>query len=109
MVSNSNFGTVTSTITVYKDTVINGTVTKSEQINWSLLPQNENGGYSPTNKANYSNSWGGNWKVTRIDNSNQLEIQTISTGSNPSGGVTVRIMPGTSYAGTTLNLYLARP
>lgn len=106
MVSNSNFGTVTSTITVYKDTVINGTVTKSEQINWSLLPQD--GGYSPTNKAYYSNSWSGNWEVTRIDNSNQLKIQTISTGSNPSGGVNVKIMPGTSYAGTILNLYLAR-
>lgn len=106
MVSNSNFGTVTSTITVYKDTVINGTVTKSEQINWSLLPQNDD--YSPTNKAYYSNSWGGNWEVTRIDNSNQLKIRTLSTGSNPSGGVTVRIMPGTSYAGTTLNLYLTR-
>lgn len=81
--------------------------TKSDERNWSLLPQN--GGYSPTNKANYSNSWGGNWRVTRIDNSNQLKIQTISTGSNPSGGVTVKIMPGTSYAGTTLNLYLACP
>lgn len=42
---------------------------------------------------------------------NSLKVTTISGGGNPSGGISgVRLMPGTSYAGTiNTDLNLGRP
>lgn len=106
-VSNTTYGSVTKTVTMYKETYINGVKQSEEPISYSLLEQN--GGYSPVSSATYTNSWGGTWTIGKSGNS--LKVTTISGGSNPSGGITgVRLMPGTSYAGAiNTNLNLGRP
>lgn len=104
-VSNTTYGSVTKTVTMYKEAYINGVKRSEEPVSYSLLEQN--GGYSPVSSATYTNSWGGTWTIAKTGNS--LKITTISGGSNSSGGVEVRLMPGTSYAGKTLPLYLGRP
>lgn len=107
IVSNTRYGSVIATIIMYKETYINGVKQSEEPIPYSLLEQN--GGYSPVSSATYTNSWGGTWTVEKSENS--LKVTTISGGSNPSGGISgVRLMPGTSYAGTIVtSLNLARP
>ena len=106
-VSNNQYSSVTAEIIMYKETYINGSKTNEEPIAYSLLEQN--GGYNPVGSATYSNQWGGAWKIEKTGNS--LKVTTISGGSNPSGGITgVRLMPGTSYAGTiNTDLNLVRP
>jgi len=106
-VSNTTYGSVTKTVTMYKETYINGVKQSEEPIPYSLLKQNS--GYSPVSSATYTNSWGGTWTIEKSGNS--LKVTTISGGSNPSGGISgVRLMPGTSYAGTiNTDLNLGRP
>ena len=104
-VSNTTYGSVIKTVTMYKETYINGVKQSEEPIPYSLLEQN--GGYTPVSSVTtYTNSWGGTWTIEKSGNS--LKVTTISGGSNPSGGISgVRLMPGTSYAGiivTSLNL-----
>ena len=92
---------------MYKERYVNGVKDSEEQIDYSLLEQN--GGYSPVTSATYKNSWNGIWTIKKTGNS--LKITTISGGSNSSGGITgVKLMPGTSYAGTiNTDLNLGRP
>lgn len=92
---------------MYKETYINGVKQSEEPIPYSLLKQNS--GYSPVSSATYTNSWGGTWTIEKSGNS--LKVTTISGGSNSSGGITgVKLMPGTSYAGTIVtSLNLGRP
>lgn len=106
-VSNTQYGSVTATIIMYKETYINGVKQSEEPISYSLLEQNS--GYSPVFSATYTNSWGGTWTIEKSGNS--LKVTTISGGSNSSGGITgVKLMPGTSYAGTIVtSLNLSRP
>lgn len=106
-VSNTRYGSVTATIIMYKETYINGVKQSEEPIPYSLLEQNS--GYSPVFSATYTNSWGGTWTIEKSGNS--LKVTTISGGSNSSGGITgVKLMPGTSYAGTIVtSLNLGRP
>lgn len=106
-VSNTTYGSVTKTVTMYKEAYINGVKQSEEPVPYSLLEQN--GGYSPVSSATYTNSWGGTWTIAKTENS--LKVTTISGGSNPSGGITgVKLMPGTSYAGTiNTDLNLGRP
>ena len=106
IVSNTTYGSVTKTVTMYRETYTNGVKTKDEEIPYSLLEQNS--GYSPVSSATYTNSWGGTWTIEKSGNS--LRVTTISGGSNSSGGITgVKLMPGTSYAGTiNTNLNLGR-
>lgn len=106
-VSNTTYGSVTKTVTMYKETYINGVKQSEEPIPYSLLEQNS--GYSPVSSATYTNSWGGTWTIEKSGNS--LKVTTISGGSNSSGGITgVKLMPGTSYAGTiNTDLNLGRP
>ena len=106
-VSNTTYGSVTKTVTMYKETYINGVKQSEEPIPYSLLKQNS--GYSPVSSATYTNSWGGTWTIEKSGNS--LKVTTISGGSNSSGGITgVKLMPGTSYAGAiNTNLNLVRP
>lgn len=63
----------------------------------------------PVSSATYTNVWGGTWTIEKTGNS--LKVTTISGGSNSSGGITgVKLMPGTSYAGTiNTDLNLGRP
>lgn len=106
-VSNAQYSSVTSTIIMYKEKFINGESVGEEQIEYSLL--NQNGGYAPVTSATYTNVWGGTWTIEKTGNS--LKVTTISGGGNPSGGISgVRLMPGTSYAGTiNTDLNLGRP
>mgnify|MGYP000298575687 CR=1 FL=1 len=106
-VSNAQYGSVTKTVLMYKERYVNGVKDGEEQIEYSLLDQN--GSYSPVPSATYTNVWGGTWTIEKTGNS--LKVTTISGGSNPSGGITgVRLMPGTSYAGTiNTDLNLGRP
>ncbi len=92
---------------MYKERYVNGVKDGEEQIEYSLLDQK--GGYSPVTSATYKNSWNGTWTIEKTGNS--LKITTISGGSNSSGGITgVKLMPGTSYAGTiNTDLNLGRP
>ena len=92
---------------MYKERYVNGVKDSEEQIDYSLLEQN--GGYSPVTSATYKNGWNGIWTIEKTGNS--LKITTISGGSNSSGGITgVKLMPGTSYAGTiNTDLNLGRP
>lgn len=92
---------------MYKETYINGVKQSEEPIPYSLLDQN--GSYSPVSSATYTNVWGGTWTIEKTGNS--LKVTTISGGSNSSSGITgVKLMPGTSYAGTiNTNLNLGRP
>ena len=103
-VSNRQYGEVTETVKMYRETYINGVKTKDEEISYSLLEQN--GGYTPVESATYTNSWEGTWTIKKTGNS--LRVTTIKGGSNSSGGISgVRLMPGTSYSGeinTQLNL-----
>jgi hypothetical protein len=107
VVSNKQYGSVTATVIMYKETYINGVKRSEEHISYSLLEQN--GGYSPVFSTTYTNSWGGTWTIEKSENS--LKVTTISGGSNPSGGISgVKLMPGTSYAGTIVtSLNLGRP
>ena len=107
LVSNAQYGSVTKTVLMYKERYVNGVKDGEEQIEYSLLSQN--GNYSPVSSATYTNVWGGTWTIEKTGNS--LKVTTISGGSNASGGITgVRLMPGTSYAGTiNTNLNLGRP
>ena len=106
-VSNAQYSSVTSTIIMYKEKFINGESAGEEQIEYSLLDQN--GSYAPVTSATYKNVWGGTWTIEKTGNS--LKVTTISGGGNPSGGISgVRLMPGTSYAGTiNTDLNLGRP
>lgn len=106
-VSNAQYGSVTKTVLMYKERYVNGVKDGEEQIEYSLL--NQNGSYSPVSSATYTNVWGGNWTIEKTGNS--LKVTTISGGGNSSGGITgVRLMPGTSYAGTVnTDLNLGRP
>lgn len=92
---------------MYKEKFINGESVGEEPIDYSLL--NQDGGYTPVAIATYKNAWGGTWTIEKTGNS--LKVTTISGGSNSSGGITgVRLMPGTSYAGTiNTDLNLVRP
>ena len=107
LVSNLQYGSVTTTVLMYKERYLNGVKNGEEPIEYSLLKQN--GGYSPVSSATYTNVWGGTWTVEKHGNS--LKVTTIAGGSNPSGGISgVRLMPGTSYAGTVnTDLNLGRP
>ena len=107
LVSNAQYGSVTKTVLMYKERYVNGVKDGEEQIEYSLLDQN--GSYSPVSSATYTNVWGGTWTIKKTGNS--LKVTTISGGSNSSGGITgVRLMPGTSYAGTiNTDLNLDRP
>lgn len=107
IVSNAQYSSVTSTIIMYKEKFINGESAGEEQIEYSLLDQN--GSYAPVTSATYTNVWGGTWTIEKTGNS--LKVTTISGGRNPSGGISgVRLMPGTSYAGTiNTDLNLGRP
>lgn len=107
LVSNAQYGSVTKTVLMYKERYVNGVKDGEEQIEYSLLTQN--GGYAPVTIATYTNVWNGTWTIEKKGNS--LKVTTISGGGNPSGGITgVRLMPGTSYAGTVnTELNLGRP
>ena len=88
---------------MYKERYVNGVKDGEEQIEYSLLDQN--GSYSPVSSATYTNVWGGTWTIEKTGNS--LKVTTISGGGNSSG---VKLMPGTSYAGTiNTDLNLVRP
>lgn len=96
-VSNAQYGSVTKTVLMYKERYVNGVKDGEEQIEYSLLDQS--GSYAPVTSATYTNVWNGTWTIKKTGNS--LKVTTISGGGNPSGGITgVRLMPGTSYAGT---------
>lgn len=86
---------------------MNGVKDGEERIEYSLLDQS--GSYTPVTSANYTNVWNGIWTIKKTGNS--LKVTTLSGGGNPSGGVSgVRLMPGTSYAGTiNTDLGLGRP
>lgn len=92
---------------MYRETYTNGVKTKDEEFPYSLLDQN--GSYAPVPSATYTNVWNGTWTIEKTGNS--LKVTTISGGGNPSGGISgVRLMPGTSYAGTiNTDLILGRP
>ena len=107
LVSNAQYGSVTKTVLMYKERYVNGVKDGEEQIEYSLLDQN--GSYSPVSSATYTNVWRGTWTIEKTGNS--LKVTTISGGSNSSGGITgVKLMPGTSYAGTiNTDLNLGRP
>lgn len=107
LVSNAQYGSVTKTVLMYKERYVNGVKDGEEQIEYSLLDQN--GSYSPVSSTTYTNVWRGTWTIQKTGNS--LKVTTISGGSNSSGGITgVRLMPGTSYAGTVnTDLNLGRP
>ena len=106
-VSNAQYGSVTETVLMYKERYVNGVKDGEEQIEYSLLDQN--GSYAPVPSATYTNVWNGTWTIEKTGNS--LKVTTISGGGNPSGGITgVKLMPGTSYAGTiNTDLNLGRP
>ena len=106
-VSNAQYGSVTKTVLMYKERYVNGVKDGEEQIEYSLLDQS--GSYAPVTSATYTNVWNGTWTIEKKGNS--LKVTTISGGGNPSGGITgVRLMPGTSYAGTiNTDLNLGRP
>ena len=106
-VSNAQYGSVTKTVLMYKERYVNGVKDGEEQIEYSLL--NQSGSYAPVTSATYTNVWNGTWTIEKTGNS--LKVTTISGGGNPSGGITgVRLMPGTSYAGTiNTDLNLGRP
>lgn len=106
-VSNSQYGSVTKTVLMYKERYVNGVKDGEEQIEYSLLDQS--GSYAPVTSATYTNVWNGTWEIEKTGNS--LKVTTISGGGNPSGGISgVRLMPGTSYAGTiNTDLNLGRP
>ena len=106
-VSNSNYGVVTKTVLMYKERYVNGVKNGEEQIEYSLLDQSES--HTPVTSATYTNVWNGTWIIKKTKNS--LKVTTISGGGNPSGGISgVRLMPGTSYAGTiNTDLNLGRP
>ena len=93
---------------MYKERYVNGVKNGEEQIEYSLLDQSESS-YTPVTSAAYTNVWNGIWTIKKTGNS--LKVTTISGGGNPSGGITgVRLMPGTSYAGTiNTDLNLGRP
>lgn len=106
-VSNAQYGSVTKTVLMYKERYVNGVKDGEEQIEYSLLDQS--GSYAPVTSATYTNVWNGTWTIEKKGNS--LKVTTISGGGNPSGGIAgVRLMPGTSYAGTiNTDLNLGRP
>jgi hypothetical protein len=106
-VSNAQYGSVTKTVLMYKERYVNGVKDGEEQIEYSLLDQS--GSYAPVTSATYTNVWNGTWTIEKTGNS--LKVTTISGGGNPFGGITgVRLMPGTSYAGTiNTDLNLGRP
>ena len=107
VVSNSQYGSVSPVIHMFRERFVNGVSEGEEEIDYSLLEQS--GGYSPVTSATYTNDWGGTWTIERSGTA--LKVTTISGGGNPSGGITgVRLMPGTSYAGTVVtDLNLVRP
>lgn len=64
-VSNTTYGSVTKTVTMYKETYINGVKQSEEPIPYSLLEQNS--GYSPVSSATYTNSWGGIGRLKNLE------------------------------------------
>lgn len=106
-VSNKQYGVVTETVIMYKEVYLNGKKQGETIVSYSLLEQN--GGYSPVSSATYTNSWGGTWTIEKTATENSLKVTTIFGGSNPSGGAEVRLIPGNSYHGIILKLYLVRP
>ena len=95
---------VKATIKMIEQRYLNGTMISSGEVAYSILTQN---GSSPANPTTYENEWGGTWQLTQSEGTT-IEVYTIKLGTNPSAGVTVKLIPGDTYKGQTVDLYIAR-